>query len=220
SLNEVADEPLLSRAVILVVVALGITALVYGVVALIVRMDDVGVGLAARPSRLAQRFGTLLVKAMPRVLQTLSVVGIAAMLWVGGHIILVGTDDLGWHTLHDVVHDLEHRIAELVSVGDAALAWGVDTAASALLGLIVGAVAVTLVEGVTRRRGGATAHCRRFDDPRSPDVGAWGRRATGPGPGCRSEIATRRIREGSGAWHDGRDERGSALLFAPDEGLE
>lgn len=158
SLNEVADEPLLSRAVILVVVALGITALVYGVVALIVRMDDVGVGLAARPSRLAQRFGTLLVKAMPRVLQTLSVVGIAAMLWVGGHIILVGTDDLGWHTLHDVVHDLEHRIAELVSVGDAALAWGVDTAASALLGLIVGAVAVTLVEGVTRLRGGATAH--------------------------------------------------------------
>ncbi|MCL3838171.1 DUF808 domain-containing protein [Aeromicrobium duanguangcaii] len=157
SLNEVADESFWSRAIILVVVALGITALVYGVVALIVRMDDVGVGLAERTSTLAQRTGKLLVKAMPKVLAALSVIGIAAMLWVGGHILLVGTDDLGWHTLYGWVHDLEHWIADVMPFADGAFEWIGNTAASALLGLVVGAVVVALVSGAKRLRRGKTA---------------------------------------------------------------
>ena len=44
---------------------------------------------------------------MPKLLTALTVIGTAAMLWVGGHILLVGTDDLGWHGLYDVVHHLE-----------------------------------------------------------------------------------------------------------------
>ncbi|MCD9154424.1 DUF808 domain-containing protein [Aeromicrobium duanguangcaii] len=152
SLNEVADESFWSRAIILVIVALGITALVYGVVALIVRMDDVGVGLAERTSTLAQRTGKLLVKAMPKVLAALSVIGIAAMLWVGGHILLVGTDDLGWHTLYGWVHDLEHWIADVMPFADGAFEWIGNTAASALLGLVVGAVVVALVSGAKRLR--------------------------------------------------------------------
>lgn len=153
SLNEVADEPLVSRAIILVLVAFGITALVYGVVALIVRMDDLGVGLAARTSRFAQTTGLLLVKAMPKVLQTLSVVGIAAMLWVGGHIILAGTDDLGWHWLYGRVHDLEHWIADVMPFADGAFEWVANTTASALLGLLIGAVVVALASGVKKLRG-------------------------------------------------------------------
>jgi len=150
SLNEVADESFWSRAIILVVVALGITALVYGVVALIVRMDDVGVGLVERTSTLAQRTGKLLVKAMPKVLSALSVIGIAAMLWVGGHILLVGTDDLGWHWLYGKVHDLEHWIADVMPFADGAFEWVGNTAASAVLGLAVGAVVVALVTGAKR----------------------------------------------------------------------
>jgi predicted DNA repair protein MutK len=98
SLNEVARESFLSRATILIVVALAITVLVYGVVALIVKMDDVGLNLAQRPGARVASFGRGLVKGMPKLLTALTVVGTAAMLWVGGHILLVGTHDLGWHT--------------------------------------------------------------------------------------------------------------------------
>ena len=90
SLNEVSDEPFLTRAAILVVVAIAITFLVYGVVALIVKMDDVGIALTQRASTLAQKVGHGLVRAMPGLLATISAVGTVAMLWVGGHILLVG----------------------------------------------------------------------------------------------------------------------------------
>src|SRR3954463_916291 len=94
SLDEVTDEPLLSRALILVVVAIAITAVVYGAVALIVKMDDVGVRIARTREGTAASVGRGLVRAMPVVMSVLSTVGIAAMLWVGGHILLVGLDDL------------------------------------------------------------------------------------------------------------------------------
>ena len=104
SLNEVADEGLVSRAAILVVVAIGITLLVYGVVGLIVKMDDVGLHLSERNSGTARRVGLSLVRGMPRLLALLSTVGVVAMLWVGGHILLggptnwVGTAPTPWST--------------------------------------------------------------------------------------------------------------------------
>src|SRR3546814_8970245 len=81
SLKEVIDEPLVSRAVILVVVAFLITVVVYGVVAGIVKMDDVGLSLTQRASARAQAIGRRLVTAMPVLLAALSKIGIAAMLW-------------------------------------------------------------------------------------------------------------------------------------------
>jgi predicted DNA repair protein MutK len=140
SLDEVADEPLLSRALILVLVAFAITAVVYGAVALIVKMDDVGLKLARTGEGGTARLGTGLVHAMPIVLSVLSKVGIAAMLWVGGHILLVGLDELGVHVLYDAVHHLEEDLPGL-------LGWLVNTAASALLGLIVGAIVVAAAHG-------------------------------------------------------------------------
>ena len=97
ALNEVADQPFVPRLIILIVVALVITAAVYGVVALIVKMDDIGLSLAQRSSRFAQKVGRGLVAAMPKLLAALSAIGTVAMLWVGGHILLVGADTLGWH---------------------------------------------------------------------------------------------------------------------------
>lgn len=144
SLNEVAAEGLLSRAVILVVVALGITALVYGVVALIVKMDDVGLALVGRSSPRSRRVGTLLVAAMPKVLGTLSVVGVFAMLWVGGHIILVGLDEVGWHAPYALVHWFEGFVADVAGVG-AALAWLVNTLFSLLLGIVWGMVVAAIL---------------------------------------------------------------------------
>lgn len=144
ALNEVADEPFVSRAIILVMVGLAITALVYGVVAIIVKMDDVGLHLAQREHPVPQRFGRVLVAGMPVVLKVLSTVGIAAMLWVGGHILLVGLDTLGWHWLYDQVHTVEEWIAHAMPVAGSFFAWLVNTLASALVGLLVGAVAVAV----------------------------------------------------------------------------
>jgi len=152
ALNEVADEPLLSRALILAVVAIAITALVYGAVGLIVKMDDIGLSMAKRTSAASQAVGRFLVRAMPVVLATLSVVGVAAMLWVGGHILLVGVDDLGWHGLYDAVHHLEELVHDAVPGAGGTLPWLVNTAASALLGLLVGAVVVAVLHLVPRRK--------------------------------------------------------------------
>ena len=154
SLNEVTDEPLLSRALILVLVALAITAGVYGAVALIVKMDDVGVRLAQTREGLGASFGRGLVRAMPVVLSVLSKVGIAAMLWVGGHILLVGLDELGISVLYDAVHHLEENIDDALGAVGGVGAWLTNTAASALLGLVVGAIVVA----VMHRRGRENRH--------------------------------------------------------------
>jgi predicted DNA repair protein MutK len=161
ALNEVAGESFVPRAIILAVVAVGITALVYGVVAAIVKMDDVGLALSQRESPFSQRVGLGLVRAMPRLLAVISTVGVAAMLWVGGHIILVGVDDLGWHWLYDVVHhweeDVEHWLDGGLSAVGGAAAWVVNTVASAILGLLTGGVALLVMHLLPLGRK-ATAH--------------------------------------------------------------
>ena len=145
ALNEVADQGFWARAAILVVVAIGITILVYGVVAAIVKMDDAGLALAGRSSAAVRRFGVGLVAAMPKLLAVISVVGTVAMLWVGGHILLVGVDDLGWHAPYDLVHDLEHAAHESWHALGAVLGWLTNTACSAVVGLAVGAVVVAVM---------------------------------------------------------------------------
>lgn len=151
ALKEVIAEPLVSRGVILAVVAVGITAAVYGAVALIVKMDDVGLKLAERTSPRSQRLGRLLVAGMPKLLAWLSVIGTAAMLWVGGHILLIGLDELGWAGPYHLVHQLEGLVHGVPGVGGL-LAWIVNTAASALVGLAVGVLLVAVVERLPFRR--------------------------------------------------------------------
>ena len=152
SLNEVTDEPFLSRLAILVVVAIAITVLVYGVVALIVKMDDVGLHLAEKPGRSTAKVGRALVLGMPKLLTFLTIVGTAAMLWVGGHILLVGTHDLGWDLLYDAVHHLEEDAHDAAGALGGVAGWLVNTVASAILGLAVGAVAVVVMALTLHRR--------------------------------------------------------------------
>jgi uncharacterized protein len=145
ALNEVADQSFVPRLIILVIVAVVITAVVYGVVAGIVKMDDVGLSLTQRSSRFAQRVGRGLVAGMPKLLAALSAIGTVAMLWVGGHILLVGTDELAWHAPYGLVHHWEEAVRHAVDAVGGLLAWSVNTAASAVIGLIVGAVVVAIV---------------------------------------------------------------------------
>ena len=152
SLNEVENEPLLERALILIVVALAITAGVYGVVGVIVKMDDIGLKLAETREGFAAKFGRGLVRAMPIVLSILANVGIAAMLGVGGHIILVGLDELGVHFLYDFVHHLEEDVHH--AAGGVA-GWLTNTACSAILGIAVGSVVLAVMHKLGK---GHSAH--------------------------------------------------------------
>ncbi|CKO99458.1 integral membrane protein [Mycobacterium tuberculosis] len=148
ALNEVPDQPFVPRLIVLVIVALVITAAVYGVVAVIVQMDDVGLRLTQTASRFGQRIGGGLVAGMPKLLSALSAVGMGAMLWVGGHIVLVGSDHLGWHAPYRLVHHLDDH---LVGSAGGALTWLVSTAACAATGLVIGIVVVALVHLVCFR---------------------------------------------------------------------
>ena len=150
ALKEVIDEGFVSRSVILLVVAVLITVIVYGVVAAIVKMDDIGLRLVESGRAGPARVGRTLVLAMPKVLAVLATIGTAAMLWVGGHILLVGTDELGWHGPYDLVHGWEKAIGDIGAIGGV-LGWSVNTLASAAIGIVVGAVVVAAA-GVVRRR--------------------------------------------------------------------
>jgi predicted DNA repair protein MutK len=151
ALAEVASEPVLSRILILVVVGVVITALVYGVAGLIVKLDDIGLALTERKSRGVQAFGRGLVAAMPVVMRVLSVVGIAAMIWVGGHLILVGANTLGLYAPYALVHHASEAASTIHAVGGF-LAWLVVTLCSALVGLVVGFAIVGVMHVIPKRK--------------------------------------------------------------------
>jgi uncharacterized protein len=153
ALAEVSDESLVARAIILALVGVVITVVVYGAVALIVKMDDIGLNLAKRPSEAAQRTGKALVRAMPIVLKVLSSVGTLAMLWVGGGILLHGTEELGFTAPAHLAHDLQHAVAHATGALGGALGWLTYAIASGLVGLIVGAIVAVIVHVVMTSRG-------------------------------------------------------------------
>jgi predicted DNA repair protein MutK len=139
ALGEVSRLPLLTQAVSLVLVGVGITIVVYGVVALIVKMDDIGLHLARSPRRPTQAFGKGLVRAMPPLLAGLSVVGTAAMLWVGGGIIIHALEHFHLTALTGWSEVAKHAAETVPAIGGF-LGWLVFALCSAVVGLVVGGV--------------------------------------------------------------------------------
>ena len=161
ALNEVATESLLTRGIVLAVVGIAVTVGVYGAVALIVKMDDVGLALTKRANSAKQAIGRFLLKAMPWLLKALSFIGTIAMLWVGGGILLHGTHELGWHTLYDATHGLEEAVQSTTGALGGFLGWLTYAAASAVVALIVGAIIVFVLHkviGIGHGAGEAEAH--------------------------------------------------------------
>lgn len=145
-LDEGLDDSFWYLLAVMVVVAVVITLVVYGTVALIVKMDDIGLSLSRRESGLSQTVGQGLVSGMPKLLTVLSVVGVAAMLWVGGHIILVGLEETGWLPQpYEFVHHLEEQVHHATGALGGVLGWLTNTVASAILGLLVGALVVAVM---------------------------------------------------------------------------
>ena len=142
TLNEVAAESLAIRAGVLAVVGIGITFVVYGAVAMIVKMDDIGLHLAKKPSALSQSFGKLLLLAMPKLLVALSLIGTIAMLWVGGGIVLHGLEELGLHAPADLMHAVQHSVEGVTGALSGILGWLSGAIYSGIFGLLLGGVIV------------------------------------------------------------------------------
>jgi predicted DNA repair protein MutK len=153
ALAEVADAPLIQRALILALVGVAITVLVYGAVALIVKMDDIGLHLARKQSTAAQRVGRLLLAAMPKLLVVLSVVGTLAMLWVGGGIILHGLEELGVPGPADIAHAIQHTVEHATGLLAGPLGWLSYAVASAVVGLVLGGIIAWLLHAVAKVSG-------------------------------------------------------------------
>jgi len=142
-----------TRAVVLAVVAVGITAAVYGAVALIVKADDAGLALsrsslAAPLGSVVRGVGRGIVKGMPVLLSLLSIVGTAAMVWVGGGILLHGLEEYGIAGPAHATHDLAASLAGLVPAITGAVEWFVTAVASGLIGLVVGGLVIPLTHFV------------------------------------------------------------------------
>jgi uncharacterized protein len=138
TLASVSDTSIAEQAVVLAIVGIGITALVYGAVALIVKADDAGYALARTGSSGLQMLGRGLVKAMPPFLQALASIGTAAMLWVGGGIILHGLEGYG---IAEPAHSL-HRFAEAAGALGPVAAWLVGALGAGLFGVVIGGAIV------------------------------------------------------------------------------
>lgn len=138
ALGELADQTLVNQAIALALVGVAITVGVYGVVALIVKMDDFGLHLAQKPGAGSQAFGRGLVAAMPKVLRALSLIGTAAMVWVGGGIIVHGMEEFGFAALPHAIHAAAEGAAHSVGVLPAIVNWLITAIGSGIIGLIVG----------------------------------------------------------------------------------
>ena len=152
ALASLGELTLVTTAIALIVVALGITAGVYGVVALIVKLDDIGLHMAERENRTARAFGDGLVHVVPTLLSALSTIGTAAMLWVGGGILLHGLDEL--HIagpFPHMVHDFAEHLGEMSGAFGGLVGWLVTAIAGAIVGLFFGAIIAAVVRQFTKR---------------------------------------------------------------------
>lgn len=153
ALSEVSSEGIWQQAVILAVVGIAITVVVYGAVGLIVKMDDIGLHLSGKPSRMAQGVGAMLLRAMPVLLALLATVGTLAMLWVGGGIILHGTEELGLHGPASLAHAIQHAVEHATGALGGVLGWLSYAVVSAVVGLVLGMIVAWIVHAIAKARG-------------------------------------------------------------------
>lgn len=146
SLSVIEAPNIYMETATLAVVAVGITAAVYGVVALIVKMDDVGLHMAGNARLSASRsFGRGLVSFMPYLLAALSFVGTGAMLWVGGNIITHGLEVLGWPWIYDQIHHLADAASHSLTTTQGLVKWAVTAACDGVIGLTIGIILIPFV---------------------------------------------------------------------------
>jgi predicted DNA repair protein MutK len=153
ALNELPALSLPMQAVVLAVVAVAITVAVYGAVALIVKMDDVGLHMSERADAFSQAVGHGLLRLMPVLLRTLSIVGTAAMLWVGGGIFLHGLHEYHLTPAPAWVDAASRAAGESVPWASGAAEWLTHAIGAAIVGAIVGGLIVAALHLIPRKGG-------------------------------------------------------------------
>ena len=130
----------------LAVIALAMTLVVYGAVALLVKIDDVGLRMMKNPARRMRRAGARIVASMPGVFRVISVIGTVAMLWVGGHLVIANLAETIWSGPYDLLHVVTHA----VDAAGPVVVWIADTLFSAVFGMVLGLLVVGVVLGISR----------------------------------------------------------------------
>ena len=143
-----ASDALLTKALILAVVAVGVTVAVYGSVALIVKADDFGLHLAKGKSGALAAIGRGIVYIMPKLMTLLTIVGTAAMIWVGGQIIVHGLHELGWHMPYETIHHMAIAAAQAVHAIAGIAEWVTTAFFDGIVGLILGLALLPVVTKV------------------------------------------------------------------------
>ncbi|MFS0867496.1 DUF808 family protein [Microbacterium sp. 179-B 1A2 NHS] len=155
SLSNLEDDlSIWQTLAILAVIALMMTGVVYGAVALLVKIDDIGLRMAKSPVRRVRHNGARIVRSMPAVFRAISIIGTVAMLWVGGHLVLENLGAVGLTATTDLLHGVEH----LLHAAGGVVVWIGETLVSAIAGLIVGLLIVGVVLLIGRLRPGRPAH--------------------------------------------------------------
>ncbi|HEX8534790.1 MAG TPA: DUF808 domain-containing protein [Allosphingosinicella sp.] len=158
ALADVADRPLLIQGVVLAIVGILITVAVYGAVGLIVKMDDIGLHLAQRRGAPVQALGRGLVIAMPILMKALGFIGTAAMLWVGGGIVVHGLHEYHLTPIPDLLHHAAEGAGHAAQPIGGFVSWLVAAAGSAVVGLVVGGAVILLLKLIQKLRGKTAAH--------------------------------------------------------------
>jgi hypothetical protein len=142
SLSQIDIDSFWIEALALAAVAIGITALVYGAVALLVKADDLGLFLSAEGRLSATRaLGRGIVRSMPAVMAVIATIGTVAMLWVGGSILVHGLHDLGWHLPYEQIK----QAAGAAGGANGLLRWAVTAGLDGIVGLAAGLVLIPVV---------------------------------------------------------------------------
>ena len=152
ALASLEDLTLATTAIALAAVALAITAGVYGVVALIVKLDDIGLHMANRRRRSIRALGSALVHLVPTLLTALSAIGTAAMLWVGGGILLHGLEQM--HVLvaiPQLIEDIGGFVAGGAGPLESLVEWLVGALLASVVGLVIGGLIATIVRSFVER---------------------------------------------------------------------
>ncbi|KJS16908.1 MAG: ABC transporter, partial [Hoeflea sp. BRH_c9] len=159
ALSSIKSQSLWNEGLILALVAVGITVLVYGSVAILVKADDAGLKMAQAGYFAATRsIGRFIVRGMPAFMETIASIGTAAMLWVGGAIIIHGLENFGFTSIGHFVEDMSARVREFVTIAPGFLGWATEALLSGIFGLAVGLVVLAIMSMGTRLMGSGKSH--------------------------------------------------------------
>lgn len=145
TLATVSDSPIITQIAVLAAVGIAITLVVYGVVGILVKIDDIGLAMTKMRPAAVKAVGRTLVLGMPWLLKIITVIGTAAMLWVGGSILVHSLAQLGWHWPEETIHHLTEGVLVSMGITHDILGWVVTTIQQAFVAIVIGGALIPIV---------------------------------------------------------------------------